>query len=274
MNSMRKKNFPARFGGCLIMVMLMGVMSGLADVRGIIKKKEGGSLSGMIRWQPASKVYVITDEKTGVTMQIPLSQVESIKVQKPAEIDNAAKMIQQGQYAAAIPVLEKIMEAYTALEWDISAARWLVEGYLKVDKPPKAIEMYEKVKDAYPGSELSRKLTVGYWDALFKTGDFVKLRSTLTKAIEEGPRDLAALAQIKRGDMDKKDGNLRAALVDGYLRTIVLFEQVKEVQPEALFKAAKCFDDLGEHSHAEKMRKKLLAEFPQDQYTEKLKSGT
>lgn len=273
MNSMRKRNFTARFGGCIMMVMLVGVVSGLADVRGVIKKKDGVSLSGMIRWQPLSKVYVITDEK-GITMQIPLSQVASVKVQKPAEWDNAVKMIQQGQHAAAIPVLEKIMEVYTALELDISAAGWLVEAYLKVNDPKKAIKMYEKVADAYPGSVLSRELTVGYWDALFKTGDFVKLRSTLTKAIEEGPRDLAALAQIKRGDMDKKDGNLRAALVDGYLRTIVLFEQVKEVQPEALYKAAKCFDDLGEHSHAEKMRKKLLAEFPQDQYTEKLKSGT
>jgi len=85
---------------------------------------------------------------------------------------------------------------------------------------------------------------------------------------------VAAMAQIKRGDIERKKENLKEALVDGYLRTIVLFKQVKEVQPEALYKAAKCFEELGEHSYAEKMRKTLLEKYPLDPYTGKIKAGT
>jgi len=44
------------------------------------------------------------------------------------------------------------------------------------------------------------------------------------------------------------------------------------MQPEALFNAAACFEELGEAVYAEKMRKKLMAEYPQSTYTRRVQS--
>jgi TolA-binding protein len=70
-----------------------------------------------------------------------------------------------------------------------------------------------------------------------------------------------------------KQGNYKDALLDGYLRTVVLFGDIKPTQPEALYKAAQCFDQLGQGPYAERMRKKLLADFPQDPYAQRVQSG-
>ena len=101
-----------------------------------------------------------------------------------------------------------------------------------------------------------------------------ELRLQLGKAVEEGNRGVVAVAQVLRGDLDMKKQDFRSALVDGYLRTIVLFADVREMQPEALFKAAKCFEELRESQNAEKMRKKLLSEFPDSTYSRQINSGS
>ena len=63
------------------------------------------------------------------------------------------------------------------------------------------------------------------------------------------------------------------ALIDGYLRTVVFFQGIKSVQPEALYKAAKCFEEKGQHSYAEKMRKELLSSYPQSEEARQLRAG-
>ena len=114
-----------------------------------------------------------------------------------------------------------------------------------------------------------------YWEALVQTEQFTRLEKALTEVIEKSQdRELVAIAQIKRGDMEKKKGDPKKALVDGYLRTVVFFQAVKEVQPEALYKAMKCFEELGQQSYAEKMRNRLLAEYPESSYSQMVKSGS
>ena len=97
------------------------------------------------------------------------------------------------------------------------------------------------------------------------------MKKILLEAVEKGSRQVAAEAQIMRGDIDFKKGNYRDALVDGYLRTAVMFQRVKWVRAEALYKAMQAHEKLGEHSHAEKWRKKLLAEFPNSIYSKRLR---
>ena len=52
---------------------------------------------------------------------------------------------------------------------------------------------------------------------------------------------------------------------------IVLFQDIKEVQPEALYNAIKCFEQLNQGGYANKLRQKLLAEYPDDKYSEEIK---
>ena len=57
---------------------------------------------------------------------------------------------------------------------------------------------------------------------------------------------------------------------DGYLRVVILYENVKEIQPEALYKAAKAFDALNQNANAERMRTKLRTKYAQSEYARKL----
>jgi hypothetical protein len=95
----------------------------------------------------------------------------------------------------------------------------------------------------------------------------------LSDAIQKGDRDVVAVAHVKRGNVLKKKGNLKEALWDGYLRVTEMYREQKEAQPEALYQAARCFDELGMGSHAERLRKRLLAEYENTPWAERLKSG-
>lgn len=256
----------------LALFMAAGAAS-RADVLGQITKTSGQKIVGNIRWQPASKQYAITPRGQQVVLKVSPREVANIRVQTPEQLERAAQLVQAGQYTAAIPTLQQILDDYTMLQWDVIAGQYLVISYMKTNDPKTAAQVGNKVVDNNPKAAYAIEFAPAYWEALVTTEQFATLAKMLDKAAELGDRELAAVAQVRRGDMARKRGDFEDALVDGYLRTAFFFQQVKSVQPEALYKAAKCFEELGQHSHAEKMRKRLLTEFPNNEYTEKVKSG-
>jgi TolA-binding protein len=262
--------------GCMMSIMIVALFcskAALADVKGTITTKTGKKLPGLIHWQASAKVYTIGMGGT-TEMTVPLDQVADINVEKPAALDGAISKVQGGQYAAAVSTLEQIARDYAMLQYDVIGTRWLAEAYLKMGDPSKAAAVCDKLLRDNPNAIVSGDLAYNFWEALLKTKQYSKLEQALTASIQKGPREVAAVAQLKRGDMEKEKGNIKEALLDGYLRTVCLFQAVKSVQPEALYKAAKCFEELNQIANAEKMRKRLLTEFPQDPYSEKLKAGT
>jgi TolA-binding protein len=201
------------------------------------------------------------------------SEVADIQVARPKELDPAISQVKAERYAAALPTLEKIMRDYTMLQYDVIAAQYLAQSYLKTKDPRKAVMMCRKVADSNPRAADDPGFAAIYWQGLLETEQYSTLEKALKDAIANGPREMAAVAQIKRGDIARQKGNLDDALIDGYLRTVVFFQAVKTVQPEALYKAAKCFEEKGKHSHAEKMRKRLLSGYPQSEYAKRVTSG-
>ena len=258
-------------GLCVMLAAGILIPPAMADVPGKIIKKDRGEVSGLIRYQPASKVFSVQTDKIGV--KVPLADVVRVIVKKPAELDAAVAAAQRGQAATAMPILEKIMTDYQMMEWDIVAARWLAECYLLKNETVRAEEMCDKVVAANGGNIPSGEFFGVYVKALIANNKETKARKVLSEAIAVGDRVTAAIAQIKRGDLDQKKGDSKTALVDGYLRTVILYADIKEVQPEALYSAVKCFEQLQQSSYADKFRKRLLAEFPKDPYTARLQSG-
>ncbi len=255
-----------------IIILGIGALNGFADVRGWIWKvgaSPSQAVKGQIRWRAASKEYVITTDRISVTLR--LSEVGGMKIEKPAGMDAAIQKVNSGQYAAAIPTLEKVVENYVMLQHDVVAGAALARAYVETKNTKKAMSLCEKIKSDKPASMISRGLESAYWDALLAENASAKLRNALEKAIQSGARDVAAEAQLKRGDLDMKKDDPKSALIDGFLRTIVLYQDVKEVQPEALFKAYKCFDKLGQNAAKDNMRKVLLAEYPQSKYARELR---
>lgn len=269
------KHRPNRtIGACVVATALLSLAAAQAAVPGVlIKAQTGQRIVGMVKWQPSAKMYVIQPKDSPIQLKFPPEQVESVEVSKPDTLEGAISAVKKGQYGQAIPVLQGIMREYEMLQWDVPAARYLAYAYLKTGDAGKAVTMCERVLRVNSRAAVDRGFARMYWDALLTSEQYARLRKALTTAIESGPRDLAASAQLMRGDIDQQQGNLKEALVDGYLRTIVFFTSVEAVQPEALFKAARCFEQLGQHGHAEKMRKRLLAQFPDNNYAKQLQSG-
>ena len=113
-------------------------------------------------------------------------------------------------------------------------------------------------------------LAVMYWQALLKANRSAKLEELLDQAIKKGGREASASALVLRGDLLMARKQPRDALKDGYLRVVVLYENVRAVQPEALFKAAKAFEALQQNPNAEKMRTMLRTKFPSSEFAKQL----
>jgi tetratricopeptide (TPR) repeat protein len=252
------------------MFLLCPVMETAAQVKGTIYKTDGGKVSGMIRYVKTGKKYEIQQEK--IQMSIPEAQVMRLDIVKPTDIDAAYKQVKAKQFGAAVPVLERIVTTYQNLQWDEHAAPLLAECYLGMSQDQKAIDMVKKMLDA-GGKGVTAELFGLYLDALVRQGKLAEAEQVINKVIESGARDASASAQIKRGDVLKQKGKVKEALVDGYLRTIFMFSEIRGVREEALYKAVVAFTDLGQQSNADKMRKILLAEFPAGTYSAKLKGS-
>ena len=77
-------------------------------------------------------------------------------------------------------------------------------------------------------------------------------------------RDLAARAQVLRGDLKRKRRQLEPAVQD-YLRTVILFENIRDVQPEALYKAGETLEELRD-ARAKDLFARLQREYPDSKY--------
>ncbi len=262
-----------RLGLAALLVVLAAGTSDAAVQAIITKTGTGQKLKGLVKWQATTKQYVIQPDGSPVQYKLSPSDVADIQVARPGNLDAAIQQVEAGRYAAALPTLEEIMKDYTMLQYDVVAAQDLAQGYLKTKDPGKAVAMCDRVITSNPEAGEDPGFAGIYWQALLETEQYVKLDKALSIAIKGESRELAAVAQLRRGDISKQKGNIDDALIDGYLRTVVFFQGIKSVQPEALYKAAKCFEEKGQHSYAEKMRKELLSSYPQSDYARQVRAG-
>lgn len=259
-----------------LLVLASGAGAQQTAIQGFITQRDGTRIpsvgAGVIRWLPAREAYQIMADN--VRLEIPLRQVRDVRVAKPRQFDAAENAVRTRNYQPAIPVLEKIMIDYRRLEWDIPAARLLTQAYMGLGNPAEAAKKAEVAIAGNPRVWQDMEFARLYWDALSKSGQSGKLGRILQQGIELGSRETAAAAQVMRGNIDFDQGRFREALTDGYLRTLMMFKDVKQVRPEALYKAVRAHEQLGEHSHAEKFRKMLLSEYPQSSYSKDIRSGS
>jgi TolA-binding protein len=231
-----------------------------AAVQGTIVKTDGTEISGDLTWFGATQEYDVN--KGNISTKVPARSVERVVTPKPAELDKAVNAVRTRQYGAAVAPLRAIVTTYEMMGWDVQAARWLAEAYLNLNQLKDAEDMCDRIFRSNPGAKTSGDLAGIYWEVLRKAGKEATLQKTLSEAVKTGSREVAAVAQLKRADIDRDKGDIKKALKDGYLRTAILFRDVKAVQPEALSKAADCFQKLGQQAYAERMRKELLEKYP------------
>jgi TolA-binding protein len=179
---------------------------------------------------------------------------------KPAEIDRATQLAEGKQYDDAIKLLEDVIVRYRFLDWDNQARAMLPKIYVKKGDYTSAIGAYDKLFAASPKTKEDVELQWGYRQTLLDAKQFDKLEQQLSGVISAGPRADAAKAQIMRGDAKLAQGQVESAALD-YLRTVVLYANESDVQPEALFKAADALEKLRD-ARSKEMFKRLVDEYP------------
>lgn len=258
-------------------VVALAAIALRADVPAKITTTDGRQLQGVVRWQPVQKQYVLSVPQPGgaamLTLNLPPSQVADIRVPAPPGWDDLVRQVQSGQPAAAIPRLEAIVKEYAMLQYDVVAGTVLAQIHLRENRAADALRVAEAVIAAKPDAGTTSDLAPIYWEAMLATGKTAKLGPALEVAIKSAPRPVAARAHTLRGDQLKAEGRTRDALKDGYLRTVTLFRDVRAAQPEALFKAAKAFEELQQVQYAETMRQRLLSGFADSDYAKRLRGN-
>ena len=257
----------------LTILAMAGVacMAVLGDVPGAITTESGETHKGNVRWSARDKSYVVT--KGNVELQVKETEVAELDIDKPAGFDAVIDQVQKGQGSAAIPALQKVAKTYQHLQWDKVAGRYLAEAYVSSGKAEEGLKACQSIISGEPSAAYRGELAPAYWSALLALNKMSVLESALTKAAKSGDRFSSGAALILRGDIIMKAGNESAdaakkALTDGYLRVVFLYrdaEVAAKLQPEALYKAARCFEKLGQSGRADAMRsdlKKLYASSP------------
>ncbi len=244
------------------MALLLAAV-GFGAATGTITTEGGDVLKGEIRWSVRDKAYAVTKGNTEV--QVRPTDIARFEINKPAGYDAAVAKVQSGQGAAAIPVLQKIVKNYQRLQWDKTAGRYLAEAYIAAGHLDDGLRTCEAIISSDASAAYKGDLAPAYWQVLLELGRKVKLEGFLEKAIKGGDRFSAGAAYILRGDkILKEDGEsndaVKKALTDGYLRTVFMYADddiADRLQPEALYKAARCFERLGQSGRADTLRAKL-----------------
>ncbi len=259
----------------VVAVVLTMVTAGaaMAQIAGVITTPEGRKIEGTIKWNVRDKAYGITAKGGNVELQLTRENIADIQIPRPKELDAAIASIQSGNAAAAVPVLEKLSNDYLMLQWDTVATRYLAEAHVKAGAPDKALRVCEKVIAANPDAAFLGEMAPAYWQALLKSDRVSKVEDLMAKAIKSGDRLASANALIMRGDVILAAGdtneNAKKALIDGFMRVVTLYKSEKAAQPEALYKAAKCFEKLGQSSRADQMRTTLKGEYASSEWARK-----
>jgi tetratricopeptide (TPR) repeat protein len=256
-------------GAWMISVLMTGAVWG--QVQGTIINSEGKAFPGVLKWKASAKAYTVT--ANNMDLEVPLASVSELQIAKPKDLETAEKQVSAGNATLAIPILEKITKDYFMLKWDKPAIRLLAEAHINAGNTDKAIKTCEAIISADPSSSYMGEIAPMYWQALLKAGKTAKTEELVLKAIKSGDRMASAFALLMRGDLVLATGdtpdNAKKALRDGYLRVITLYKSEAEAQPEALFKAAKCFEKAGQSGRADQLRSELKKNFATSGWAQK-----
>lgn len=263
----------AAFAG-LLAGLCGSAVAGIEVAGRIYMKGDPRPKEGKIRAMPGFNKYVVTTVAGGsqVSVEIEGMKVDRVEVPAPPTLAAAIKQV-QSQPGAAIPVLKKIVEDYTWLNWDMVAARYLLDAYLNTKQAAEAVKTGQQILASNKDALQSPDFLTAYVDAMVADNKEAGVERILADAIQKGSRDTAAVAYVKRGNILKKKGSVKEALVEGFLRTTEMFQEQKDSQPEALYQASKCFEELGMGSQAERCRRRLLKEFAGTPWAEKASAG-
>ena len=261
----------------IIILGALAAFTAMGAVTGTIVLENGEKLVGTVSWSKRDQEYQMKVKGASVNRGIKETEISEIVIDKPAALDAAIDQVAKGEAAAAIPVLQKVVQEYAHLQWDKVAGRYLAEAYVDADKSRDAEGVCDGIIKGEKSAAYRGELAPVYWKVLLKLNQRSKLVKLLEKAEQGNDRYSRGAALIMRGDIVIHDGNesvdaCKKALTDGYLRVVFLYtdeEIAGKLQPEALYKAARCFEKLNRNGPANKMRTELKSTYASSSWAKK-----
>lgn len=235
-----------------------------ADAANVIRKTNGQTLEGKkITWRELTWEYQI-EMGEGFVVPVPKAEVESIEVDKPADLGKAEKLMAEKKYDEAIPVLDEIAMRYKMLQWDGPAREMLARAYCAKNDFKKGVQSLEDYFASTPKDQAPDAVRDMYWKALLGAQRGASLKVELDAAVKAGSKTLVPLALMRRGDLSASEGRREDAFLD-YMRVALMHNEAGESRAEALFKAAQLLDATNDR-RADELRKRLATQFPGSPY--------
>lgn len=249
---------------------------GAADAQATVILTDGTRYENVgIRYSRRDEKYMIT--RTGrseASFPLDPDRIQRLILPPPGGLEEALKRVASGERGEAFRFLETVVRDFAMLNWDITAAAGLTAAHVADNSIREAIEVGRGIERNYAGRALPMEFYDSYWSALASEGRLPDLERSISAAVAAGTPRTAALAAMKRGDIYKAREDWKEALISGFLRVIAMHTDQRDMLPEALFKAAACFTAMGRHQHADQMRSRLRAGFPQSRFAQQLSGGS
>jgi len=229
--------------------ILMACLLPAAGKETVLKRKgREAELVESASYSRTSKAYRIKED--GALLTIPAAAVEYCRPPKPIKFDTITD----------VEGLKEVVREFHRMWWDVEAFKRLMPLYVARGANIEAVRLYRGMEDIVgPGMAVS--LRRNYWDALHRSGQGTALQKELEKILAHGSREESAWAYLMRGDVLVEEGKREQALLDGYLKTVILFDDIASCRRQALEKTVQTMTDLGD-TRSERFRRLLLSEFP------------
>ena len=239
-----------------------------AQAQVLIYMKAGGEpkRGTAVRFRASPPEYILDTEKAQQTF--PAKDVDRVEMPKPAAIDQAEKFLAEGRTEQAKVLLTQAASDYVNLGWDMRAQELLAQVYAKIGDHAQVVSLCKSLIDKAQGGQVSPQLRFIYWNSMLALQRFAPLEADLKETLAKGSRSEAAFAQLTRANLRSLQSKSQDALLD-YLRAVILYEDIAEVQPEALYKAADLMEKMRDGRGLD-LRARLKARYPGSDWVTKL----
>ncbi len=212
--------------------------------------------------------------KTGsIQSKIRKGQYEYAWIPKPKELNDADKLLADKKFKEAQSAFGSAYKKYQFLGWDIYALTGEAKAIMSQGDKKAAIEKLKAIKDLKVSNPKQENDLLNGFKVLaglyIETADYKSAEPILDDMSKSGNDVLAAFAFNAKGDMLQKQGHKKDAVI-AYMQTALIFDKSNPERPEALFKAAKLLDEMGD-KRSVKFAEKLKTEYPDNSFAKQLK---
>ncbi len=246
------------------------IFAGFVQAAPFVINSAGNQVNGSaIQSAPDGTILLTT--LNGQTLTFRKGTYRQAFADKPKEMFQVEALVKQKNLIAVVEILRRVKEEYQFLGWDQRASLMLARVYLPLKQFEDAAREYEELFAAQSKFKTVPKERANYMQALLGSGRIAEVAKMIDEDIASGSREAAARAQVVRGDMKLKSGQVEEALLD-YLRTAILFKAQTAVLPEATYKTAIALKNLNDPRAAQYFQK-VIDEFPDSEYAELAKEN-